>query len=152
MNSKRVDELIEKHRTEKGPLISILHDIQEEEGYLPEATLSYLGDKLNTPLGEIYRVASFFSKAFTFEKKAKHTIRVCQGTTCHVKCSDHVLEEIQEELEKIKDDNFGEHENFSMEKARCLGCCTSAPNVEIDGEILDKESAKKTIIKLKGEK
>jgi len=61
-------------------------------------------------------------------------------------------EEIEEILEKIKDEDYGEHKNFTLEKVRCLGCCCSAPNVEVNGEVLDKETAKKTIIQLKGEK
>ena len=42
--------------------------------------------------------------------------------------------------------------DFHIEQIRCLGCCTVAPAVEINGEIVDKDSAKKSIIKLKGEK
>ena len=152
MENQRLDKLIENHKIEKGPLISILHEIQEEQGYLPGDTLVSLSEKLNMSLGEIYRVVTFFGNAFSLEKKEKHVIRVCQGTTCHCKYSDNVLEEIEEELEKIKDENFGEHKNFSLEQVRCLGCCGSAPNVEIDGEVFDKETAKKTIIQLKGEK
>ncbi len=152
MEKQRLDKIIEEHKTEKGAVISILHEIQKEKGFLPGDTLVSLSEKLNVPLSEIYRVVTFFGKAFSLEKKEKHLIRVCQGTTCHCKYSDNVLEEIAEELEKIKDENFGEHKNFSLEKVRCLGCCGSAPNVEIDGEVLDKETAKKTIIQLKGEK
>lgn len=147
MDMKKVDGIIEKHKAEKGALVSILHDIQGEEGYLPEEALSYLSDKLRLPLSEVFRVASYFEKAFSLEPKGEHTVRVCQGTTCYLKRSDKVLTEIEEELEKN-----GGNKNIYLKKVRCLGCCTTAPVVEIDGEILDKDSAKSTIIKLKGEK
>ena len=150
MEIKKVDEIIEKHKTEKGPLISILHDIEVQEGYLPEETLSYLSDKLRTPLSEVFRVAAYFEKAFSLKPKGKHTIRVCQGTSCYLKHSDQTLEEIKEEI--AKDEDEYKDTDFNLEKVRCLGCCTAAPAVEIDGEILDKDSAKTTIIKLKGEK
>jgi NADH:ubiquinone oxidoreductase subunit E len=39
-----------------------------------------------------------------------------------------------------------------LEAVPCLGCCTAAPAVEIDGKLLDREAAKMTIIKLKSEK
>ena len=32
MDLKKLDEVIERHHREKGALISILHDIQREEG------------------------------------------------------------------------------------------------------------------------
>lgn len=150
METKQVDAIIEKHQTEKGPLISILHDIQDQEGYLPEQSLRYLSERLRTPLSEVFRVAAYFEKAFSFRPKGKHTVRVCQGTTCYLKHSDQTWEEIEEAI--AKDVDAYKDSDFHLEKVRCLGCCTVAPAVEIDGEIHDKDSAKTTIIKLKGEK
>ena len=150
MDMKTVDEIIEKHKTEKGSLISILHDIQDQDGYLPEETLSYLSDQLRTPLSEVFRVAAYFEKAFSLKPKGKHTIRICQGTACYLKHADQTREELQEEIAKDVDEY--KDTDFNLEKVRCLGCCTAAPAVEIDGKILDKDSAKTTIIKLKGEK
>lgn len=147
MDMKKLDEIIEKHKTEKGALISILHDIQGEEGYLPEEALSYLSDTLHISLTEIFRVATYFEKAFSLEPKGEHTIKVCLGTTCYLKHSDQVLTEIKEELDKN-----GEAKDFTLEKVRCAGCCGAAPVVEINGKILDKDSAKSAIIKLKSEK
>ena len=146
MDEHKVDEIIAQHSAERGPLISILHDIQRETGHLPDTTLTYLSDKLHMPLSEIYRVVSYFEKAFSQKPRADHIVKVCEGTSCHLKRSDELLTEIKEELEKE-----GEDPRFSLEKARCLGCCTAAPAVEIDGEIFDKDSAKSTITKLKGE-
>ena len=144
METKKVDEILEKHRGEKGALISILHGIQEEEGYLPEEVFSYLSDRLHAPLSEIFRVASYFDKAFKLEPTRDHTIKVCQGTNCYLKHSDQVLTEIKEELDKIEADK-----NCDLKTVRCLGCCDIAQAVEIDGEIHDKDSAKITISKLK---
>jgi len=147
MDTKKVDAIIERHKAEKGALISLLHAIQDEEGYLAADAMSYLSDKLHTPLGEISRVATYFDKAFKLEPKQEHTVRVCRGTTCHVKKSDEVYKEITDELSKD-----GKGFRFSLGQARCLGCCTSAgPVVEIDGEVYEQDAAKSTIIKLKGE-
>lgn len=146
MSMKIVDEIIKRREVEKGALISILHDIQEEEGYLPEEILSYLSDRLNTPLSEIFRVVTYFDKAFSLTPMKEHTIKVCQGTNCYLKHSDQVLTEIKEELDKN-----GTEKIFNLETVRCLGCCDIAPTVEIDGEILDKDSARSTINKLKSE-
>ena len=147
MEVKKLDEIIEEHRSEDGALISILHDIQRQEEYLTEESISYLSDKLNRPKSDISRVATYFERAFRLEPEKKHTIRVCRGTTCHIKHSDQVLAEIGEELSKD-----GKNREFFLGEARCLGCCTSSgPVVEIDGEIYDSDSAKSTIVKLKGE-
>ena len=147
MDAKKVDAIIERHKSERGALISMLHAIQDEEGSLSVDTMSYLSDKLATPLGEISRVATYFDKAFKVAPKEEHTVRVCRGTTCHVKKSDDLYKDIYDELSKD-----GKGFRFSLEQARCLGCCTSSgPVAEIDGEVYEQDAAKSTIIKLKGE-
>jgi len=147
MELKKADEIITKHQSEKGALISILHEVQREEGYVPEEVMIHLSDRLQLPLGEVFRVATYFEKAFSLAPQGKNTIKVCQGTACYLKHADQILTEIKEDLGED-----GEAADFHLEEVRCLGCCNTAPAVEVNGKLLDRESAKKTIIKLKGEK
>ncbi len=146
MDNNAIDKIITKHKSERGALISILHDIQREEGYVPDDVMGYLSKTLQLPISEIFRVVSYFNRAFSLKPREKYNIKVCQGTACHLKHADQVLTEIREEIgEKDEPD-------FHIEQIRCLGCCTVAPAVEMNGEIVDKDSAKKSIIKLKGDK
>ena len=146
MENNAIDKIITKHKSERGALISILHDIQREAGYVPDDVMGYLSKTLQIPISEIFRVVSYFNRAFSLKPREKHNIKVCQGTACHLKHADQVLTEIREEIgEKDEPD-------FHIEQIRCLGCCTVAPAIEINGEIVDIDSAKKSIIKLKGEK
>ena len=146
MDTKKLDEFVEAHKNEQGPLISILHDIQKEAGYIPDYAMEHLSTALRIPLSDIFRVVSYFDKAFSLKPREKHSIKVCQGTACHLKQADQLLTEITEAIgEKDEPD-------FHIEQIRCLGCCTVAPAVEVNGEIVDKDTAKNTITKLKGEK
>ena len=146
MDTKKLDEFVEAHKNEQGPLISILHDIQKEAGYIPDYAMEHLSTALGISLSEIFRVVSYFDKAFSLNPREKHSIKVCQGTACHLKQADQLLTEITEAIgEKDEPD-------FHIEQIRCLGCCTVAPAVEVNGEILDKDTAKNAITKLKGEK
>ncbi len=147
MDNNTIDKIITKHKSEKGPLISILHDIQREEGYVPDDIMGYLSTTLQIPLSEIFRVVTYFNRAFSLKPREKHSIKVCQGTACHLKQADQLLTDLTEECGED-----GKIPGFHLEQVRCLGCCTAAPAVEVNGEILDKETAKKTITKLKGEK
>ena len=147
MDIKKLDEFVEAHKDEHGPLISILHDIQKEAGYIPDDAMLHLSTTLRIPLGEIFRVVSYFDKAFSVKPREKHSIKICQGTACHLKQADQLLAEITEEFGED-----GKVPDFHIEQVRCLGCCTVAPAVEVNGEILDKDKAKNTITKLKGEK
>ena len=147
MDTKKLDEFVEAHKDEQGPLISILHDIQKEAGYIPDNAIEHLSTALGIPLSDIFRVVSYFDKAFSLKPREKHSIKVCQGTACHLKHAGQILSEITEECGED-----GKIPDFHIEQVRCLGCCTVAPAVEVNGEILDKDKAKNTITKLKGEK
>jgi len=147
MDLQRVDEIIEAHKAEKGALISILHDIQRDAGYVPDEVLGHLSAKIHLPLSEIFRVISYFDRAFSVKPKGKHSVKVCQGTACYLKHADRELTGIKEELEKD-----GGGKDFDLTVVRCLGCCSATPVVEVDGKIFDKDSARSAIIKLKGEK
>ena len=147
MDTKKVDDFIAAHSDEQGALISILHDIQREAGCVPDDAMVHLSKTLQVPLSEVFRVVSYFDKAFSSKPREKHSIKVCQGTACYLKHADQVLTELKEELGED-----GEAPGFNIEQVRCLGCCTVAPAVEVNGEIVDKDSAKNTITKLKGEK
>ena len=147
MDTKKLDEFVEAHKDEQGPLISILHDIQKEAGCIPDDAMEHLSKVLRIPLSEIFRVVSYFDKAFSLKPREKHNIKVCQGTACHLKHADQLLTEITEEFGED-----GKIPDFHIEQVRCLGCCTVAPAIEVNGEILQKDAAKNTITKLKGEK
>jgi NADH:ubiquinone oxidoreductase subunit E len=147
MDLSKLDEVIAQYQSEKGALISILHEVQRKEGYVSEEVMGHLSDRLELPLGEVFRVATYFEKAFSLAPQGKHTVKVCQGTACYLKHADQILTEIKEDLGED-----GAAADFHLEEVRCLGCCNTAPAVEVNGELHDRESAKKTIIKLKGEK
>jgi NADH-quinone oxidoreductase subunit E len=149
MDLKKLDEVIERHQKEKGALISILHDIQCVEGYISDVAMSHVSGRLKLPLSEVFRTVSYFSHAFSMQppQKAKHAVKVCQGTACHVKRGSEVMNDLRETIDKE-----GAEAVCYLQPVHCLGCCTAAPAVEIDGRLLDKETAKTTIIKLKSEK
>lgn len=149
MDLKKLDDVIARHQKEKGALISILHDIQREDGYIADEAMYHLSSRLKLPLSEVFRTISYFGNAFTMQppQQAKHAIKVCQGTACHVRRGSEVMSELKETIEKE-----GAEAVCTLEPVHCLGCCTAAPAVEIDGKLLDKEAAKTTIIKLKSEK
>ena len=147
MDNNTIDTIIAKHQSENGALISILHDIQGKQGHISEDIMYYLSNKLKLPLSEVFRVITYYDRVFNIRPQQKHTVRVCQGTACHLKHADQLLTEITEEFGED-----GKIPDFHIEQVRCLGCCNTAPAVEVNGEILDKDSAKETITKLRGEK
>jgi NADH-quinone oxidoreductase subunit E len=126
-----VASLIDKHREQRGGLISILEGIQAKYGYLPENALRLVADRTGRSLVDIYGVATFY-KTFSLEPRGRHLCSVCVGTACHVRNSPAVVEEIRNEL-GVEPGGTTEDREFSLETVNCLGACALGPVVVVDG-------------------
>ncbi|WDC84861.1 NADH-quinone oxidoreductase subunit NuoE [Caloramator sp. mosi_1] len=128
---EKVMKVIEEHKTVKGGLIPVLHEIQDTYGYLPEDILKIVSKELDIPMAEIFGVASFYSY-FSLEPKGEHIIRVCLGTACYVKGAQGLIDRISKEL-NVEVGKTTEDGKFTLEATRCLGACGLAP-VMVIGE------------------
>ncbi len=129
-DKENIDKFIEKYKEDPGSLISILQEIQDIIGYLPEEILFYLSQKLKVPESKIWGIVTFYAQ-FHLEPRGKNTIRVCLGTACHVKGSKKVLGRLQKIL-GIQTGETTEDLNFSLETVRCLGTCFLAPVIMVN--------------------
>jgi NADH-quinone oxidoreductase subunit E len=116
----------------RGDLISILQEIQREHGYISQEAISNLADELNCSEHEIYGVATFYTQ-FRLSKPAKHLIKVCLGTACHVKGGEAVMEAAEREITR----------DFGLERVACMGCCALSPVMRIDEDIYGNVSPTK---------
>lgn len=126
-------ECINKHRSERGCLMPILHEAQNIYGYLPSEVQTMIAEELKMSLAEVYGVATFYSQ-FTLNPKGKHKISICLGTACYVKGSDKVLSAVEKEL-RISCGDCTPDRKFSIDSCRCVGACGLAPVMIIDGEV-----------------
>ncbi|MEA1987172.1 MAG: NADH-quinone oxidoreductase subunit NuoE [Candidatus Marinimicrobia bacterium] len=126
----KTKKLIDKHGREESVLIPLLQDVQTEYGYVPKDSINIIAEELLIYPVEIYGVLTFYSQ-FKLNKPGKHTIRVCQGTACHVMGGKVLLDNISDKL-GIEDGETTEDGLFSIERVACLGTCGMAPVVAID--------------------
>lgn len=136
-NCNKIDdyliEIVDEYGTNKSNLIQILNGVQEHYGYIPKDTIIYISKKLNIPTSEIYGVVTFYSR-FSLKPKGKYNICVCQGTACHVKGGEKILEKVKSEL-GIEVGETTLDGKFSLEPTRCLGACGLAPVFTINDKV-----------------
>jgi NADH:ubiquinone oxidoreductase subunit E len=77
--TNNVEKIIDKYNSDKSALIQILLEIQKENRWLPQETLMLVSKKLDVPLSQVYRVATFY-KAFSLIPQGRHLFTVCMGT------------------------------------------------------------------------
>jgi NADH:ubiquinone oxidoreductase subunit F (NADH-binding)/NADH:ubiquinone oxidoreductase subunit E/NAD-dependent dihydropyrimidine dehydrogenase PreA subunit len=126
------DQLIAEKGSTKKSLIPILQAIQKEYNYLPEEALRYVAEKTSITAADIMGVASFYSQ-FRLQPVGEHMIKVCVGTACHVKGAVQVYDAFRREFKLPEGVNTEGSGKYTIEKVSCLGCCTLAPVVQIDG-------------------
>lgn len=136
-----VNDIVKKWDVRKDFLIEILQDVQDVYSYLPREVLVEVSKTLAIPLNQVYEVATYY-RAFSLKPKGKHPIQVCLGTACHVRGAKLVLDSLEREL-KIKEGETTEDKLFSLDIARCLGCCGIAPVITVGKEVMGKVSQSK---------
>ncbi len=128
---ERIREIILKHSDRDAKLLGILHDIQDEFGYIPREAIDIVAEWLSISPGEVYDTASFYS-FFRF-KKAKHVIRVCNGIVCNLKGSEEIIRAIKERY-GIKEGGVSEDGLFALEIVECIGRCDGPPAMLVDDD------------------
>jgi len=92
-----VCDILDRHERNSSNLIAILQEIQEAYSYLPEDVMTYVATALEVSPNTVFGVATFYSH-FTLDPKGKYVIRVCDGTACHVKKSEEIINTLEKEL------------------------------------------------------
>ena len=128
-----LDGIVSRHPTEPAGVIPFLQDVQEHLGYVPAEAIDRFSRRSGISANEIYGVATFYAQ-FRFVPPGEHTIRLCQGTACHVRGSSEILDEIEQQLDVGAGQTTADGK-FDVERVACVGCCALAPVVVVDGDV-----------------
>lgn len=131
---KTIDEVVERHQNDKGPVIVMLHEVQDSLGYIPFEAMEKISKATGASVAEVYGVVNFYAQ-FTTQPKGKHVVNVCLGTACYVKGSQALIDKAME-LTGAQVNKTSEDGNFSLDATRCLGACGLAPVCVIDGRVI----------------
>jgi NADH:ubiquinone oxidoreductase subunit E len=135
-----LDNIIKKHRETGGNIISLLQDTQEAFGYVPKEAVEYFSDTLGIASSRFYGVATFYSQ-FRLKPSGKNRITTCCGTACHVRGAERILNNVKRELHLADEEDTTPDGQFTVEKVACLGFCSFAPVVLINGAVHGKTTA-----------
>ena len=131
MNLSKMESILKGRNSQPHQLIEVLQDVQQSYGYIPEEAMREISKTLGVPLIEVYRVASFY-KAFTLKPSGKYVITICNGTACHVRGAQLLLDQAASQL-GIKPGEVTDDGMFSIEHVNCLGACALGPIASENG-------------------
>ena len=143
-----LDDVLNEYAGSSSNLITILQKAQNIYGYLPKDVMYFIAEKVGIAPADVVGVATFYSQ-FRLTPIGKYLIMACQGTACHVNGSERVTAAISEYL------GIGNGETtadglFTLENVACLGCCSLAPVIMINGEAYGNLTPDSAVAVLKG--
>ena len=140
--ARELKELLMPYEKVRDSLIPILQAVQGEYGYISEESVADISSYLNVSQSDIYGVATFYTQ-FRFTRPGDHIVRVCQGTACHVRGSQRIMNEVCKFLGIMPGETTSDYK-FSLERVACFGSCALSPVVVLDDTVYGRMTAQKT--------
>jgi NADH-quinone oxidoreductase subunit E len=141
MDQARLDSILSRYGGEPYDLIPVLQDIQDGYGFLPKEELKVVAKSLKVPVTQVYSVATFY-KMFSLVPKGRNQLKVCLGTTCHLKGGNRLVDSLESRL-GVEVGYTSKDGEFSLETVGCLGSCAQAPVMMINDKYYARVTADK---------
>ena len=113
------------------PIFDELRAIQRTHGYLPDAEMRALADRLDLPLYRLQSVASFYPHFFV-KPPARVEVRVCGDMSCHRADADALRQALELKFQG---------QDVNIQHVSCLGRCDLAPAIAINDRIIEQVTA-----------
>ena len=132
-----VDQVVAQIGRGKEAGIPLLQAIQNHYRYLPDEALRRVCELTEITPAEIAGTSSFYGQ-FRRSPVGEHIVRVCHGTACHVSGARQITEELRRYLTIPEGEDTDAARMFTLDEVACLGCCSLAPVLMVDGHTAGK--------------
>jgi len=138
---KHVLAAIEQCRGLAGPLLPVLHAVQDRLGHIPDGAVALIARELNLSRAEVHGVLSFYHW-FRTRPAGRHVIHICRAEACQAMGA-RALETHARNRLGINFHETTADGQFTLEPVYCLGNCACSPSVLIDGELHGRVDAER---------
>ena len=117
---QKLAQIIAEHETREGPLLPILHDVQEEFGCIDENAERVIAQALNLSRADVHGVVSFYHD-FKSAADPRPEVQICRAEACKARGVEALMEGASKAAgSRVK-----------LTDIYCLGLCSSGPNARI---------------------
>ncbi|HLY39892.1 MAG TPA: NAD(P)H-dependent oxidoreductase subunit E [Terracidiphilus sp.] len=134
----RLDALVEKYPVRRSALIPMLLYAQDEVGYLSDAVIAEVAQRIGITQLDVRDVASYYSM-LRFKPAGRFNVQVCTNICCMLRGAYDVFDRFQEEL-GVGHKGMTKDGLFSLEEVECIGACSWAPAVQVNYDFHDELS------------
>lgn len=129
---QEMDQWVAKYpeHEKQSAVMQVLMMVQEERGYLDEASMDAVAVYLSMPPIAVYEVASFYSM-YEHKPIGRHLVNVCTNISCKLRNSNAVVAHLEKTLD-VKLGDTTEDGRFTLRSVECLGACVNAPMMQVN--------------------
>jgi NADH-quinone oxidoreductase subunit E len=132
----RLDALVLKYPLRRSALIPMLLYAQDEIGYLSDAVIAEVAERIGITELDVRNVATYYSM-LRFKPAGKYNVQVCTNISCMLRGAYDLYERFQEEL-GIGHKGVTADGVFSLEEVECIGACCWAPAIQVNYDFHDE--------------
>ncbi len=128
-----VERALARHAGRPGPLLPVLHDVQDTLGHIPAQAVERIARALNLSRAEVHGVITFYHH-FRAEPAGRHVVRVCQAEACQSMGAATLTAHAERALGCTLHGTTADGA-LTLEPTYCLGLCAMAPAASVDDDV-----------------
>lgn len=128
---ERTRELVDGLRGLEGPLLPILHAVQEAFGHVPAAAVPVIAQALNLTRAEVHGVVTFYHD-FRDAPAGQHTLALCRAEACQSMGCEALAAQAVAKLGCAFGATTADGA-VTLQAVYCLGLCATGPAALLDG-------------------
>lgn len=114
---ERVAEIVDAHAGQEGPLLPILHDVQQAFGCVDAESEALIAKAINLSRADVHGVVSFYHD-FHAEADPRPEVQICRAEACKARGVESLIPAAEKAAgERVK-----------LTTVYCLGLCSAGPS------------------------
>ena len=126
----RFDHLVTLYPIKRSALVPMLLYAQDEVGYVSDAVVTEIAQRLDLLELDVRNVLSYYSMLRT-KPAGKYNVQVCTNISCMLCGGYEILDHCKRKL-GIGHKEVTKDGTFSLEEVECIGACCWAPAIQVN--------------------
>jgi formate dehydrogenase subunit gamma len=137
----RLYAIVADHKQLEGPLLPILHAVQDAFGYVPQPAVPIIARELNLSRAEVHGVVTFYHD-YREKPAGRHVLKICRAEACQSMGCEALVKRAEARL-GVECGSTTANDQVTFEAVYCLGLCAMSPAAMVDGEPVARLDAAK---------
>ena len=120
-------------------MLPLLHALQQEIGWIPDALVPEIAEALNISRAEVHGVITFYHD-FRRQPAGRHVVKICRAEACQARGGARIEAQAVERLGVPMGQTRADGA-VTLEPVYCLGLCATGPNAMVDGVPMSRVDA-----------